>query len=114
MGDLPYQTGRRAGALSVDVKMRIKLDQIHRLKLTAAAQRLNDPQQGRQQHAQRRRRRNRRHFARWQHVEIDSQIQNGRIARYCAQAPATRVFSKAASTSRSSTIATLAARCFIP
>lgn len=75
MGDLPCQTGRRASALTVNVKQRVKLHQIHRLQLTAAAQRLNDAQQRGQRHAQRRRGRHRRHFSRRQHVEIDSQIQ---------------------------------------
>ncbi len=105
MGDLPCHTGRRASALTVNVKQRVKLHQIHRLQLTAAAQRLNDAQQRGQRHAQRRRA---------DTAGISRAGSTSRsIVRYrrsnCAilrsSSGNTRV-SKAVSTSRSSTIAT--------
>ena len=113
MGDLPCQTGRRASTLSVDVKLRIKLDQIHRLQLSAAAQRLNDAQQDCQRHAQRRRRGNRRHFARRQHVEIDGKIQTI-VLRYIALQLRQHVSVEVRQHRQIFNDSHLAARCFIP
>ena len=54
MGDLPRQTRCRAGSLAINIVLRVKLDQINCLELTAAAQRLDDAQ-GRLDRAQRHR-----------------------------------------------------------
>ena len=81
MGDLPRQARCRASPLAITIILRVKLHQIHRLELTAAAQRLDDTQQRNQRDTERSRRR---HFTCGQHVEIDSQIQAQRVSRFRA------------------------------